>query len=329
MYDGPSITSYRPPEVIEYPGKWLVATGGSAANEVFLFFDRIEIGRFHERRQLPGVLLVHDPTVSSRHCVVIQEPDGRCFVRDMSRNGTRIDGRRLTPNLKTGLEVGQELSVGRHLRLRLDGTPPEESRFTEIETDTHGVGGTTFVTVLVGDIRNYTSLVQLVGVVELQESVNRVLKRLEAEVQCLGGTIKEFQGDALFAFWERSPGRSHVDEACKAALRLDRFVHRLGADPAVWSIGGFPLQMDFALATGMVTVSGYGNEGALGLSMVGEPVVLAYRIEKVADVSTGPIIVCPSTRALADGDFEFKDLGQHDVKGFDEAQNLYALVRET
>jgi class 3 adenylate cyclase len=328
MYDGPSITSYHPPGVLDYPGKWLVTAGGSAANEVFLFFDRIEIGRFHEQRQLPGVLLVRDPTVSSRHCVVTQEPDGRCFVRDMSRNGTRIDGRRLTPNLKTELEVGQVLSVGRALQLRLDGTPPEEARFGDVETDTHGLGGTTLVTVLVGDIRNYTSLVQLVGAAELQESVNRVFRRLEDEVQRLGGTIKEFQGDAVFAFWERSPEGCHASDACRAALELERFVDKLAADPAVWSVGGFPLQMDFALTTGMVTISGYGNDGALGLSMVGEPVVLAFRIEKVADASTGPIIVCPSTRALADGDFAFKDLGYHEVKGFEEAQNLHALVRE-
>ena len=326
MCEDLSITSYRPPEVIEYPGKWLVSARGSAANEVFLFFDRIEIGRFHEKRQLPGVLLVRDPTVSSRHCVVTQEPDGRCFVRDTSRNGTRVDGRRLTPNLKTELEVGQVLSVGRVLQLRLDGTAPEESRFGEVVSETQGLGSTTIATVLVGDIRNYTSLVQLVGAVELQQSVNRVFRRLEAEVQRLGGTIKEFQGDALFAFWERVPGGCHVSEACRAALHLDRFVDRLAADPAVWSIGGLPLEMDFALATGMVTISGYGNDGALGLSMVGEPVVLAFRIEKVADASTGPIIVCPSTRAMADSGFEFRDLGPHPVKGFEEPQKLYALV---
>jgi class 3 adenylate cyclase len=246
----------------------------------------------------------------------------------MSRNGTRVDGRRLTPNLKTELELGGVLSIGRFLRLRLDGTPPEESEFAAVDTETHGLGGTTCVTVLVGDIRNYTSLVQLVGAADLQESVNRVFRRMEAEVQRLGGTIKEFQGDAIFAFWERSPEGCHASDACRAALELQHFVDMLAADPAVWGVGEFPLQMDFALSTGMVTISGYGNDGALGLSMVGEPVVLAFRIEKVADASTGPIIVCSSTRALADGSFEFKELGLHEVKGFDEAQNLYSLVRE-
>ncbi len=68
----------------------------------------------------------------------------------------------------------------------------------------------------------------------------------------------------------------------------------------------------------MVTISGYGSDGALGLSMVGESVVLAYRIEKFANNSTGPIIVCPITQRLAKDEFKFKDLGEHTAKGFDD-----------
>jgi len=96
---------------------------------------------------------------------------------------------------------------------------------------------------------------------------------------------------------------------------------------SVWTIGGFPLQMDFALATGLVTISGYGSDGALSLSMVGESVVLAFRIEKFANKKTGPIIVCPITRKIAGDAFKFKNLGKHRPKGFDAAQNLYALVK--
>jgi hypothetical protein len=41
------------------------------------------------------MLLVGDSTVSFRHCVLTQHPTGRCTVRDVSRNGIRVDGRRL------------------------------------------------------------------------------------------------------------------------------------------------------------------------------------------------------------------------------------------
>jgi len=322
-----ALTNYLPPEVIDYPGKWLVSEGASGPEEVFLFFNRVEIGRFHEKRQLPGMLLVYDQTVSSRHCVITQDPNGRCLVRDMSRNGTRVDGRRLTPNLATELELGQVLSIGRTLRLRLDGMPPAELTLEAADSATQGFAERTMVTVLVGDIRNYTTLVRMVDSAELQESVTRIFSRLETEVHSLGGTLKEFQGDALFAFWEKGSNGCHATQACQAALDLKTMVAKMAADPSVWSVGGAPLQMDFALATGLVTICGYGNHGALSLSMVGESVVLAFRIEKLADKKTGPIIVCPITRKIADEAFKFKDLGMHQPKGFDEEQNLYALIK--
>ena len=322
-------TRYQPPEVIEYPGKWLVTEDGSNPDGVYLFFDRLQIGRLHEKQPgLPGTLLIDDPTVSSRHCEITQDPDGRCYVRDTSRNGTRLDGRRLTPNKTTELEVGQVLTIGRELRLRLDGMPPAAAEEERSITDTFGIGTTTVVTVLVGDIRNYTTLVRMAGTDGLQASVNRVFERLEHEVTALGGTLKEFQGDALFAFWEKGPDDCHACQACLGALRLKQLVGKLAADPEVWSVGGFPLEMDFALCTGMVTISGYGSEGALGLSMVGESVVLAYRIEKFADRSTGPIIVCPITRQMAKEKFDFKDLGVHKAKGFDGEHHLYGLIGE-
>jgi len=327
--DSESITFYQPPEVIAYPGKWLIVDGAEGPEEVFLFFDRIEIGRYSERKQgLAGHLGVKDPTVSSKHCVITQEPDGRCYVRDMSRNGTRLDGRRLTPNMSTEIMVGQELWVGRELRLRLDGQPPEFVEIDEGSTDTHGIGEMSTVTVLVGDIRNYTTLVRIAGTADLQQSVNRVFERLEREVEAHGGTLKELQGDALFAFWEKNSDECQACRACRAALSLKRLVAKLGADPAVWNVGGHPLAMDFALATGLVTISGYGSDGALGLSMVGESVVLAYRIEKFATNTTGPIIVCPITQRLAMDEFKFKDLGEHTAKGFDTSHHLYSLMRE-
>ncbi len=93
MDSSASATCYLPPEVVEYPAKWLVGVEGANSDKVFLFFDRIEIGRFNPKRLLPGNLLVDDKTVSSHHCVITQDPDGRCFIRDRSRNGTRVDGR--------------------------------------------------------------------------------------------------------------------------------------------------------------------------------------------------------------------------------------------
>ena len=151
---------------------------------------------------------------------------------------------------------------------------------------------------------------------ELQESVNRVFGRLEAEVQSLGGTLKEFQGDAIFGFWEkgaqwvpRNPGlrgRAPSEEDGRKTGRRSVGVEHRRHTPSRWT---------FALATGPVTISGYGSDGALSLSMVGESVVLAFRIEKLANKKTGPIIVCPITRKIAEEAFKFKEPWQAPAQG--------------
>lgn len=326
MGSEPTRLIYRAPTSAEVPAKRLVVDGPDG--ESFPFFDRIEIGRYRGRSARPGVLLVEDPTVSSRHCVIVQDSSGRCRVRDTSRNGTRLDGRRLSPNSETRIRVGQVLSLGRGLRLRLEGGGDDAEASGERSAQTVGVSDATLVTNLVGDIRDFTVLVQRAPPDVLQASVARVFARLENEVATLGGTVKEFQGDALFAFWERGTTDNHAVDACRAAIALDRLTGQLARDPEVWAVEGFPLKMDFALTTGLVSISGYGGHNVLGLSMVGESVVLAFRLEKIADDETGPIVVCPDTRMMASEAFEFADLGPRTPKGFDAPVRVFALVGE-
>ena len=169
---------YCTPSATSHPAKRLVMNGGQGDDGTFTFFDHIEIGRYRDGREAPGKLLISDPTVSSHHCIITQEPDGHCFVRDMSRNGTRLDGRRLSPNLKTEVQVGQVLLVGRELSFRLEGELPSHAPIAqESAPETIGVSAPITVTVLVGDIRDYTVLVQQVDTSALQESVGRVFER--------------------------------------------------------------------------------------------------------------------------------------------------------
>lgn len=324
------ITRFIPPVVGETPPKSLVMEGGSEDGERFTFYERVELGRLKSTNQTPGHLLLQDGTVSSRHCVVTQDPSGRCFIRDLSRNGTRVDGRRLSPNLRTEIRIGQVITVGRGHRFRLEGeTPEEEISLVDDEPSTHALSSVAIVTVLVGDIRNYTTMVQDAEPHELQRSVSRVFRHLEGAVLNSGGTVKEFQGDAIFAFWEEDYSRHHAVEACRAALELDRLVLELGARDDIWQVDGYPLEMDWALATGTVAMHGHGGEHAVGLSMVGEPVVLAFRIEKLASAGTGHIIVCPRTHALAESGFTFLPLGTRKVKGLDRDFELYSLTGDS
>ena len=325
------ITTFIPPVVGDVAPKSLVMTGGREDCERFTFYERVEIGRLKSSNQLPGRLLLQDGTVSSRHCVLTQDSDGRCFVRDVSRNGTRVDGRRLSPNLRTEILVGQVITIGRGHQLRLEGESPaaSASAILDDEPSTHALSTVAMVTVLVGDISNYTTMVQDAEPHHVEQAVSRVFQRLERAVLDLGGTVKEFQGDAIFAFWEEDHCPAHAREACRAALKLHGLSESLAGDVEIWDVDGFKLELDWALATGPVAMHGHGGEHAVGLAMVGEPVVLAFRIEKLAGAGTGRIIVCPVTHEMAGDGFTFQHLGSKQVKGLDRDFHLYALTGET
>lgn len=295
----------------------------------------LEIGRGEaDCSPAPGTLLLQDPNVSRRHCLIIQAADGRCFLRDLSRNGTRVNGRRVLPNMEVELFVGQTLDLGPGVHFRLEGDPATASEVRTPSLKATGiVPNLTFATVLVGDIRDYTVMVRNAPSVELQQSINRVFERLSASVLELGGTVKEYPGDAIVSFWEGSASGDQVIAACRGALALDRLAQRIGADRSLWSLTDHPLKMDWALASGPVVIDSFGGENPLGLSIVGEPIVLASRLEKFANDQTGRILTCRLTRQLAakradpadPEPLEFVDLGTMQAKGFDRPDHVFAL----
>jgi class 3 adenylate cyclase len=320
---------YKTPPPTDRPARELEAGAGTSEEERYTFYSSIEIGRYSEGRETEaGILLVQDPTVSSRHCIITQTLDGRCFVRDVSRNGTRLDGRRLIPNLEVGVEEGQVISVGDEQEFRLTGEP-DAAALSQVSarSATMAISGVAMVTVLVGDIRDYTVLVRKAASKKLQQSVSRVFSRLGREIAKRGGTVKEYQGDAIFAFWEEGSTENHAVDACRAAVALDELVGQLAADSSVWAVEDFPLRMDWALATGPVAIEGLGGDHPAGLSMIGEPVVLAFRIEKFANDETGPVVTCPTTMEKASRAFKFKDIGEKHAKGFEKAGRVFALLR--
>ena len=309
----------------------LVANPGATEEQRIPFCRVLEIGRDEpEREALPGLLLVPDPAVSRRHCILTRSSDGRCFVRDVSRNGTRVTGRRLVPNVETEIRPGETLTVAGGHDFVLDAQGAVVAEIQEpCQGETTEMPGRTIATVLVGDIRDFTVLVRRAPSTELQRSVSRVFEILTAAVVKGGGTVKEYPGDAIVAFWEGGCDGTQAVAACRAALDLELIARRIAADATVWQVDGFPLTMEWALATGAVIIDTFGGQHPQGLSLIGEPVVLAFRLEKLAGEDTGRILACGTTRAMAGAAFVFHDLGEITAKGFDRIDHVYALEEPT
>jgi class 3 adenylate cyclase len=273
-----------------------------------------------------GLVLLPDPVVSSRHCILVQTGDGRFLIRDTSRNGTRVSGRRLVPNVEVEIHPGDRIQVGKHEFLletdetRRIGSCPDDDTTQLVESSTE-------VCILVGDIRGYTALNQRYGASEVLANVSRVFAELEAVVLEHRGTIKEYLGDAIFAYWEADcaePG-GHARLACRAALALTSRLQALAASPDAWTLSDCPLQMDWALTTGSVMLSSIGRDRPVALAMIGDAVNYAFRLEKLAGDDTGGILVCDRTEVLCRQEFRFRGLGARQVKGRARAQPVFAL----
>jgi class 3 adenylate cyclase len=322
-----SVLRYRAPRFHWSGSLLLVAYEGSVQELQFVFYDRIEIGRLVEG--LPeeeGRLLIDDPTVSARHCAITRDPDGRCYIRDTSRNGTRVDGRRLMPNREVELLPGQEIGVGSEGLFRFI-EPPKDQDKVLTRPATRVVAAAGHVSIVVGDIRGYSSLTEQVLPATLQDAVSRVFMLLRSVVLAHGGQVKEYQGDSLMAFWEPAHQGPPAVRACTAALTMHRFAQQLARDRELWPFSTHPLHLDWAVTTGAVTTLVLGDRPE-ELSMVGKPVVLAYRLEKEAGDRTGPILVCEETRTAAAERFRFRDVGRLSLDGFSHDVQAYALLDE-
>lgn len=316
--------AYRSPAGGLLPEKRLVAMSETEGGTC-VFFEDLQVARLKPSTiPMPGVLYIEDATVSSRHCVISQDAYGRCFVRDTSRNGTWIEGRRVVPGIEAELLVGQCLCVGQGNMFRLEG---ERAELPEVlSRGTLQVSAPAEVTIVIGDIRGYTTLVTEVDTDRLQRCVATLFRRLQQTVTEYGGTVKEYPGDAVMAYWESDPVANSSSRACRAALALDEASGRLARDPTVWNIPTHPLRLEWALATGLVSIQALGDGTPVGLSMVGEPVIKAYRLEKLADDATGTILACGRTRSLAGHGFCFVDLGEKRLDGFPAPEPVFALT---
>lgn len=273
---------------------------------------------------------IHAPSVSGRHCTIRQDKEGRFFARDQSRNGTWLEGRRLVPNVEMEVHPGQKVQIatGQVLLLTVDDEQLDVDDFDETIMSTLAVDiPRTEVTILVGDIRQYTTMNQAVGPEQVYSSVSKTFEEIERVILEYDGAIKEYQGDAILAFWERRLERpdQHVLHASEAALAVHRTVLDIAENPDIWSVPGFDLRMDWALTTGDVLISTMGGDRPTGLAMVGDVVNYAYRLEKLVDDINGPIVACERTYQRAKSLFKFRPLGEKKVKGRKTSEPVYRL----
>ncbi len=148
------------------------------------------------------------------------------------------------------------------------------------------------VTVLMADLRGFTSLSESRDPEEMVQLLNRYLKQMSAIILAYDGIIDEIIGDAILAvFGAPEPHENDPERAVACALKMQNCLVHLNKEITK---EGYPaLEMGIGINTGSVIVGNIGSELRMKYGIVGETVNRAARIE--SNSIGGQVLIGEST----------------------------------
>ena len=169
------------------------------------------------------------------------------------------------------------------------------------------------LTVMFCDLVGSTSLAARLD----PEDWRHVLRRYqETGVEVLsryGGFVSRYVGDGILVlFGFPHAHEDEVERAILAGLDLVHNIRQLSRDLAEHQ--DFELAVRVGIATGVVVVGDLVGKGALEKqAVIGKTPNLAARLQDLAEPNS--VIISAETKQLSGGQFEYQDLGLHELKG--------------
>jgi class 3 adenylate cyclase len=180
------------------------------------------------------------------------------------------------------------------------------------------------VTVLFADVANYTSLAEKLDPEEVHQIMDGCFKVLMEEIHKYEGTINQFTGDGVMSlFGAPVAHEDHALRACHAALSIQQGMGAYGE--RILRDYGVDFKMRMGLNSGPVIVGSIGDDLRMDYTAVGDTTNLASRIETMAKPGTS--LVSSHTHKLTRDFFEFQALGKVEVKGKEEPQEVFELIK--
>lgn len=178
-------------------------------------------------------------------------------------------------------------------------------------------------TVMFIDIANFTSLSEKLQPGELVSTLNQYFSALETILERHGGTINQFQGDAILAsFAAQHDNFNSAECAIKAAAAIQQCIdlQRFGEQQ-------IQFHARIGINTGEVVGGMMGSAHRLIYTVHGDAVNLAARLEQLNKQLGSQILISSETRhACRDGLFQFESRGETQVRGRNAVTQLYTLA---
>ena len=279
--------------------------------------DRVFIGRVCKGIDETRRIIVSDLAVSRDHAEIIRS-GLRLQIKDISKNGTWVNGVRLAAGSTEYLADGDEIRLGEtSILVRYPGSLPFGEGNDRSATRTVVTPTEVTVTNVVADVRGFTSMSQEENSHQVYELMKEVFKEFSRIVNDHKGTIKDYAGDAIYGFWEHgvSPSKEQAVLACQSALAQAETVDGIRDELRSTNPTAERLKMGWGVTTGLVTMSHYGSR-ASDLALVGDCTNLAFRLSGMANKELDKkIVICTSTATLVRSSLAVDDLGEVSVRG--------------
>jgi class 3 adenylate cyclase/ActR/RegA family two-component response regulator len=179
------------------------------------------------------------------------------------------------------------------------------------------------VTVLMSDIRSYSTIAEHADPSQLAGQLNTHRAAMNRAILGEGGTVMQFVGDAVMAvFGAPFPQPDHPDRAVAAAASM----HCLQAEiNARWAAEGLPaFGLGIGLSTGDAAAALLGSEERLEYTLVGDTVNLSQRLQQLA--AAGETVLSQATTAALTVPVSSAALPAQLVKGRDTPIVAYKIA---
>lgn len=304
--------------------EWTDDTGQVCRLDVL---DKVFIGRGCRGIEETKRIIVTDPAVSRDHAIVSLD-GSNLQIMDLSKNGVWVNGVRVAPGSSQSLNNGDIITVGntrivvKYACLTTCDDSMECTQSGPIEM---------IVTSLVADVRGFTGISQREDSWQVYTFMKELFETLTAIVHDFKGTVNDYVGDAVYAFWDHglSPRNEQAVLACDAALHQLEAINRLklrnGFDSQQ---AGQGLLMGWGITTGEVTMAHYSSRAA-DLALVGDATNLAFRLSGMANKElASPIVICSQTAQLVGHVLSPVDLGLVAVRGRSGREHVYGFGKK-
>ncbi|MDQ3980140.1 MAG: response regulator [Actinomycetota bacterium] len=179
------------------------------------------------------------------------------------------------------------------------------------------------VTVLMSDIRGYSTIAEESELTRLAAQLNAHRAEMNRAILAQGGTVMQFVGDAVMAvFGAPFPQDDHADRALDAA----RDMHARQAEVnRRWEADGLPpFGLGIGLSTGEVAAALLGSEERVEYTLVGDTVNLSQRLQQLA--GPGETVLSGRTFAALTSPPPCEELEPTAVKGRQALVTAYRVV---